>query len=156
MPTSKHFSRKRKPRIGFISYSHKDLRRCDELREHLSQLERERVISTWHDGLIDQRSPWDRDIKQHLRSAYIVIFLVSSRFLHSHYCCEIEVKETLERAKMGKVIVLPVLIGSCDYETSAFAKYNVFHLNGKPIGGPRDNRDQGWTKVAKKVRALLA
>jgi hypothetical protein len=156
MPAIKRSPRHRAPRSGFISYSHKDMRRCDELKEHLSQLVRERILSVWHDGLIDQRKPWDKDIARNLKAAHIVLFLVSSRFLHSHYCCEIEVKEALLRAKKGKTIVLPVLIGSCDYEKSTFARYNVFHLNGRPIGGNRDRRDDGWTKVAKKVRALLA
>lgn len=126
------------------------------MREHLSQLAREQIIKVWHDGLIDQRKPWDKDIKDNLKTAHIVVLLVSAPFLGSYYCCEIEVKEALERARKGKTIVLPVLIGRCDYETSDFARLNVLHHNGGPISGRRDRRDDGWTAVAKKVRALLA
>ena len=147
-----HPRRVKKTAVGFISYSHKDTRRCDELREHLSQLVRERLVTVWHDGLIDQRNPWDAEIKAHLDAADIVLLLISARFLSSYYCCEVEVTAAMQRHERGEAVILPILIGRCDYETASFAKFNVFHLNGKPICGNRDRRDAGWTEVAKKVR----
>jgi len=144
----------RSPKTGFISYAHKDTRRCDELREHLAQLVRERLIDIWHDGLIDQRVPWDEDIKDHLRTAEIILLLVSARFLASHYIWEIEIMEAMRRYKTRETIVLPVIIGKCDWETACFAKLNAVPRHGKPISGSRDRRDYGWTEVAKKVRSF--
>jgi hypothetical protein len=145
-----------KPKFGFISYSHRDMRRCDELREHLSQLVREQLVHVWHDGRIDQRVPWEKDIKDHLEAADIVLLLVSARFLNSYYCCEVEVQAAIDRHRKGLTVVLPVLIGRCDYETAEFAKLNVFHFNGGPICGNRDRRDAGWTKLAKKLRLIIS
>jgi hypothetical protein len=155
MAPKKATAAKRVAALGFISYSHKDVRRCDELREHLSQLVRERIIEVWHDGRIDQRIPWERDIRDKLKMADVVLLLISARFLSSYYCCEVEVREAMNRHARGKTIVLPVLIGRCDYEKAEFATLNVFQLNGGPISGTRDRRDAGWTALAKKVRSLL-
>lgn len=156
MPAKKKPKAKAAPKLGFISYSRKDLRRCDELREHLSQLRREQIIEDWHDGMIDQRKPWETDLKAKLEAADIILLLVSARFLSSYYCCEVEVTAAIKRWEKKQTIILPILIGHCDYKTSDFAKLNVFNYNGGPIQGNRDRRDAGWTEVAKKVRSLLA
>ena len=145
-----------KAKVGFISYSHKDMRRCDELREHLAQLHREQLIAVWHDGLIDQKTPWDKDIKAHLQSAHVVLLLVSARFLASHYIWEVEIKSAMRRYRKGEAIIIPIIIGKCDWETACFSRLNAVPAHGRPISGSRDRRDCGWTEVAKKVRSVLA
>ena len=155
MPARKHHIRRRKPWKVFISYSHKDPTRCDELCFHLTMLVRDKLIEIWYDGLIDPRTPWDKDVKDHLRAADLVLLLVSARFLPSYYCYEVEMAEALRRHKLGKAVVLPVIIGSCDWTTAPFAKFNAVPKHGHPIIGNRDRRDKGWTEVAQKVRAIV-
>ncbi len=46
----------------FFSYSHKDEGLRDELETHLKLLQRQRLISTWHDRKILPGNEWDREI----------------------------------------------------------------------------------------------
>ena len=156
MPAKKRRKPKRKPLLGFISYSHKDERRSDELKQHLALLEHEGLIAFWHDGLIDQRNPWDQEIKAYLKKADVILLLVSARFIKSYYCYNIEVTEALKRHRKKEAVVLPVIIGNADWETAPFAKLNACPANGRPIIGNRDRRDAGWTEVAKTIRSIVA
>ncbi len=156
MPAKKRRKPKRRPLLGFISYSHKDTRRSDELRQHLALLVHEGLISIWHDGLIDQRIPWDQDIKDHLKKADVILLLVSARFIDSYYCYKIEVTEALKRHRRKEAVVLPIIIGTCDWQTALFSKLNACPAHGRPIYGNRDRRDVGWTEVAKKVRSIVS
>ena len=146
--------RPRKPVPVFVSYSHKDLIRCDELREHLSDLERNNVLQVWWDGIIDPRIPWATDIRNHLRAAKIVLLLISSRFIASWYCNEIEVREAVKRHKKGKTVVVPVLLRKCHYKNAPFAKFDPEPKKHKTVTGNRDRRDGAWTEIAEKLEAI--
>jgi TIR domain len=67
----------------FFSYAHRDEKFKDELVNHLSILQRQGVISSWHDRMILPGSEWDREIDANLSSADIILLMVSSDFLRS-------------------------------------------------------------------------
>jgi hypothetical protein len=52
----------------FFFYSHKDEALRDELAKHLKILERQGVISSWHDRRILPRTEWDYHINENLNS----------------------------------------------------------------------------------------
>ncbi len=70
----------------FFSYSHQDETLRDELDKHLSLLERQGVLSSWHDRQIVPGSEWAGQIDQHLEQAQIILLLISADFLASDYC----------------------------------------------------------------------
>lgn len=146
----------------FVSYSHKDSRRRDELEEHLAQLMREKLINVWWDGLIDPATPWDDDIKKHLRDADIVLVLISARFLKSYYCCEIELAEAARRhiakrlkRKEKRAMVIPIPLSPCDWHTCLAGQFNPIPKAPKCVNGNRDHRDKRWTEVAKYIRSIV-
>jgi len=55
-----------KPVKIFYSYSHKDEVLRDQLQKHLAILQRQGVISSWHDRSIQAGMEWERDINEHL------------------------------------------------------------------------------------------
>lgn len=154
MPARHSPKRKRKPVTVFVSYAHKDVIRCDELREHLSDLVRNEVLHVWWDGMIDPKIPWATDIKKNLHAAKIVVLLISSRFLDSWYCNEIEVREAVQRHKNGKTIVVPVLLRKCHCKDAPFAQFDPEPKKHKTVTGNRDRRDAAWTEVAEKLDAI--
>ena len=154
MPAARPKKRPRKPVPVFVSYAHKDPRRCDELREHLSCLEREGILDVWWDGRIDPKIPWAKDIIQNLRKAKIVVMLVSARFLSSWYCNEIEVREAMKRHRAKKTTIVPVNIGTCHYKPSPFSKFDPEPKKHGCVKGNRDRRDAAWTEVAEKLDAI--
>ena len=98
----------------FISYSHKDESHRKDLEEHLSMLKRQNIISVWHDRKITAGDDWKQRIDENLESAGIVIFLVSSSFLGSDYCYDVEVKRAIERHEEGSTrslsVLMPILV----------------------------------------------
>ena len=86
----------------FFSYSHKDKELRDELKEHLSLLRRQGVISGWHDRQILPGQEWAGEIDKHLGSARVVLLLVSPSFLASDYCYDIEMKRRWRGTRRGR------------------------------------------------------
>ncbi len=80
----------------FFSYSHRDESLRNELETHLSVLKRQGVIQTWHDRRITAGSEVDSSISENLENARIILLLVSSYFLASDYCYDIEMSVVYE------------------------------------------------------------
>src|SRR6266404_1282354 len=56
----------------FISYSHKDERYRQKLETSLAQLQRDSLVTIWHDRKILPGQEWDQEIDRNLESAEIV------------------------------------------------------------------------------------
>lgn len=153
MATAKK-KRARKPVPVFVSYAHKDMIRCDEFKEHVSSLERNRILDVWWDGMIDPVIPWATDIIRHLRKAKIVVLLVSARFNKSWYCNEIEVQEAMKRHNLRRTVVVPVIIGHCHHKHEPWAKIDPEPKKHKTVTGNRDRRDAAWLEVADKLERI--
>ena len=100
----------------FLSYSNQDEDLRNELEKHLAALRRDGVIDIWQDRRIGPGDEFDREISNQLESADIVLLLVSSDFLHSDYCYDIEMKRALERQTEGSARVIPVILRPCDWQ----------------------------------------
>ena len=86
----------------FFSYSHKDEELRDELSKHLAMLKRQNVITAWHDRRIGAGKEWENEIDEHLNTADIILLLISSDFLASDYCYDVEMKTAMRRHDDGE------------------------------------------------------
>ena len=109
----------------FISYSHNDRALRDELEIHLSNLKRQGIISSWYDGDITPGTEWERQIMERLRSAQIVLLLISADFIHSDFCYSIEMKQAIDRHHAGVVRVIPILLRPTDWQGALFEKLKM-------------------------------
>lgn len=135
----------------FYSYSHKDEDLRDQLESHLSTLKREGVIKGWHDRRISAGQEWDGKIDEHLNSADIILLLVSSDFLASPYCYDIEVTHAMERHEAGDARVIPIILRSCDWTRTPFAKLQALPKDAKPVKKWEDT-DDAFLDIAKGIR----
>jgi hypothetical protein len=137
-----------------LSYAHKDQDLCDQLREHLSGLRRAKVINDWHDRQIDAGENWRAGIDDHLDRAHIVLLLVSSAFLSSDYCQDVEVRRAMERHRAGDAIVVPIVLRDCDWSNTPFG-----HLNKLPRHHPAvtlaPDRDQAFAEIARELKGII-
>jgi internalin A len=138
----------------FFSYSHKDEALRDRLEVHLKLLQRQRLISTWHGRKIMPGREWDGEIDANLKSASLIMLLVSADFIASDYVWEQEVKVALERHETGEAIVVPIMLKPCDWETAPFAKLQGLPRGMRPVSDFVDI-EEGWTEVAKGVRKVV-
>ncbi len=138
----------------FFSYSHKDETLRDELAKHLRTLTRQGVISSWHDRKILPGEEWDHQINDNLNTADIILLLVSSDFIDSDYCWDVEVKRAIERHHAGEACVIPVILRSVDWKGTPFAKLQALPKNAEPVVSRYwHNQDEAFTDVARGIRA---
>ncbi|MEH2071176.1 MAG: GUN4 domain-containing protein [Nostoc sp.] len=138
----------------FFSYSHKDEALRDELAKHLSILERQGVISSWHDRKILPGEEWDYQINDNLNTADIILLLISSDFLFSKYCWDVEVKKAIERHNAREACVIPVILRSVDWNGAPFGKLQALPKNAEPVVSKNwHNQDEAFTDVARGIRA---
>src|SRR4051795_7874378 len=94
----------------FFSYSHEDEDLRDELEKHLATLQRQGLISSWHDRRITVGTDIGEAIDGHLDAADIILLLVSPDFIASDYCYEREMQRALQRHNNGAARVIPVIL----------------------------------------------
>jgi TIR domain len=139
----------------FFSYSHKDEALRDELATHLKLLERTGVIRSWHDRRIGAGEEWKAAIDANIEKAHAILLLVSSDFLASDYCYDVEMKRALARHDAGEAAVLPVILRDCRWSRAPFAKLQALPKDAKPVTS-WSNRDEAWTNVAAGIEAAAA
>lgn len=138
----------------FYSYSHKDERMQDKLKSHLTLLKRRGVITGWHDRQIGAGEEWRDAIDEHLDSAGVILLLVSSDFLASDYCYDIELKRAMERHEEKTARVIPIILRPCDWTDAPFGKLQALPTNGKPVT-TWGNPDEAYLNIAKGISAAV-
>ncbi|MCI0331939.1 MAG: toll/interleukin-1 receptor domain-containing protein [Planctomycetes bacterium] len=135
----------------FFSYSHRDEAMRDELEVHLSMLQRQGIIETWHDRRIGAGNEFAGAISERLNTCDIILLLVSPYFLASDYCYDVEMVRAMERHKEGSARVIPVILEPCDWHEAPFGKLLAAPKDGKPISKFANMHD-GFLDVTKAIR----
>ena len=138
----------------FYSYSHADEKYREQLQKHLALLKRQKVITDWHDREISVGSEWSGEIDVHLNSAHVILLLISSDFLASDYCYDIELKRAMERHEAGDAIVIPIILRPCDWKTAPFGKLQGAPKDAKPVS-TWDNQDEAFLDIALAIRKAV-
>jgi hypothetical protein len=140
----------------FFSYSHRDEKLRDKLALHLSMLQRQGVIKSWHDRNIGAGTEWAKEIDDKLNAAGIILLLISDHFLASDYCYDLEMQRAMERHEAGEAIVVPIILKPVDWKGAPFGKLQAFPKDSKPVT-KWSNRDEAFLNIAQGIReAALA
>ncbi|MEH1897021.1 MAG: SUMF1/EgtB/PvdO family nonheme iron enzyme [Nostoc sp.] len=135
----------------FCSYSHNDEPIKDELAKHLTMLERQGITSTWHERKIPPGKEWDQQINENLNTADIILLLVSSDFIFSKYCWDVEVTKAIERHEAGEACVIPIILRNVFWQDAPFAKLQALPKNALPVKS-WSNQDDAFTNVAQGIK----
>ena len=117
----------------FISYSHKDKALCDELETHLSNLQRQDIISSWFDGDISPGAEWEPQIMERLKTAQLILLLISADFIHSDFCYSVELKQAIERHNAGDARVIPIVLRPTYWQGAPFAQLKMLPTDAKAV-----------------------
>ena len=135
----------------FYAYAPQDETWVQELEKHLTLLQRQGIISTWHPRLFAAGSDWQEVIDVRLRSASIILLLISPDFLASDYCYGNEMKQALQREREKGVCVIPILLRPVDWQRAPFA-----HLRPLPSDATFltewANLDRAFAEIATGIR----
>ena len=139
----------------FFSYSHADEALRNQLEIHLSGLKRQGLIDTWHDRRIAAGDVFENTISEELEAANAILLLISSDFIASRYCYEVETKRALERHRAREARVIPVVLRPCDWHDLPFGKLLALPTDGKPITRWADI-DEAFLDVVRGIKAAIA
>jgi hypothetical protein len=157
-PTAKPSSASPTKTIGpirvFYSYSHEDEVLRGDLVNALALLRRQGHIAPWHDRMIGAGDEWKGEIDKNLEEAQLILLLISSSFLASDYCYDIEMKRAIERHDRGEAKVIPVILRQCDWQGAPFGKLQALPKDGNAVTSWA-NKDEAWTDVAKGIRRAV-
>ena len=135
----------------FYSYSHQDEALRQQLEKHLRILEHRGVITGWHDRQIGAGTEWAGQIDTHLDTARVILLLVSSDFLASNYCYNVEMKRAMERHAAGEARVIPIILRPVVWEDAPFGKLQALPKDAKPVTSWQ-NQDEAFVSVTKGVQ----
>jgi tetratricopeptide (TPR) repeat protein len=138
----------------FCSYAHEDEPLLQKLEAHLSVLKRLGLISTWYDRQIVPCTNWAQVIDERLEQASIILLLVSSDFLASDYCYQVEMKRALERHDAGQARVIPIAMRPVDWKGSPFAHLQALPTDAKAIT-TWSNQDEAFVDVVAGIRRAI-
>lgn len=138
----------------FYSYAHKDEKLKDELLKHLSNIERQGMIISWHDRKITAGREWAGTIDEHINTAGLILLLVSPDFMSSGYCNDVELKRAMQRHEATEARVIPVILRPVDSKGAPFDKLRALPTDGRPITRRR-NRDAALLEVAQGIREAV-
>src|SRR5215203_5275293 len=139
---------------AFCSYSHRDEEYLNDLRIWLRGLERQGLIQWWHDREIPPGWEWEEAIDRNLRTAEVILLLVTPDFMGSDYVHENEIAKAVERHERGEARVIPIVVRPADWEWASFGKLQALPKDAKPITTWL-NRDEAWLDVVRGVRIAV-
>jgi len=110
----------------FVSYSHLDKEYLLDMRKHLYSLQNS--ILYWDDSFILAGEKWESKIQSALECCKIAVLLVSANFFNSDYIRSKELPFLLERAEVGMINILIVIIRPCLFsEYPELTQYQSFN-----------------------------
>ena len=117
----------------FICYSHLDELLKEKLEAHLITLKRLGLISSWNDRKLVPGQNWETELDKYFLDSDIILLLISSDFIASEYCYNIEMKKAIEFHDANKKVVIPIILRECDWEGTPFEKIQGLPKDMKPI-----------------------
>ncbi|MEH2459633.1 toll/interleukin-1 receptor domain-containing protein [Nostoc sp.] len=142
----------------FLSYSPRNKKLRVDLEESLNTLEKQGVISIWHDEKIRAGNNRNIEINKNLNSACIILLLITRHFLNSEYHRNFEIKQAMEKQNAGKAHVIPVLLSPiAGWQSIRFGDLQLGDLqylpkNGKFITDSRfwKNQNEAFVQIAEE------
>jgi tetratricopeptide (TPR) repeat protein len=138
----------------FCSYAREDEEWLRKLETHLSLLKRQGLLSFWHNRLLAPGTDWAHSIDTHLETSAVILLLISSDFLASDYCYELEMQRALQRHEANLARVIPIIVRPCDWQSALFGKLQMLPRNGRPLTS-WDDPDEALYEVALSIRSTL-
>src|SRR5687767_13106019 len=139
---------------AFLSYSHNDSEDLAMFEKHLSQLKRENKINAWYDGKIGAGGNLEKEISRNLQTSELFIALLSPEYIASNYCYNKEFEKAMEMQKAGELIIVPVILESCDWLNTPFKDFKALPKDGKPIR-TWENKNTAYLDVIQNLRKLI-
>lgn len=126
----------------------------EQLSAHLHSLVQQELLSEWHEQLIPAGTEAVKERRSAWLSADIILLLLSADYFSSNAYDDQEMQQALERHRSGQVIVVPILIRPCDWQSTVVAHLQCLPRNEIPVT-LWENRDASLLSIAQELRHLI-
>ncbi len=137
-----------------LAPSPEDRKLFEALCKHLSSLKQQHLIEVWHESMISAGSNAKEIIRSYMRTADIIVLLLSADFFASEQCIEVEMQYALEQHATRDARVIPVLLRPTIYEGFPFEEHKPLPPDGRAISVWK-NRDTALTEVARGIHQVV-
>lgn len=137
----------------FISYDTRDDSLLNELLLHVASLKYEKIIHEWHNHKIQAGQIRADEVDSHLKSADIILLLVSSGFTASDYIYSGELTQAMKLHNAGKARVIPIILRPVDWKGMPFGGLEPLPTDGKAVT-TWDDRDRAWLDIVQGIREV--
>jgi hypothetical protein len=137
----------------FYSYAREDEVYLRELEKYLVVLKRQGLITTWFDQQLSPGADWSREINDRLKTADIILLLVSQDFIASDFIYQKELKVVLRMHELGENRVVPIILRPVSWQDTPLAKIPVLPRGGRPVSTYR-HRDEAFSEIVSSIRYI--
>jgi len=117
----------------------------EKFKKMLKQLGRLHKV-TCFDIDISAGTDWKKKKQGQLETADIILLLVSWNFLYSDYCVSTELKQAIDKHKVGESRVIPVILQQCPWEDT-----QLNDLEPLPKDGPPFEEWSSWAQALHNI-----
>jgi hypothetical protein len=136
----------------FISYSQKDKKWLQLVKEALRPYTRKNELNIWDDARIKVGDKWRDEITTALQRASVAVMLVSRNFLASDFIAEIELPQLLDAATNNGLRIIWIAVGDCVVETTSLKDYQAANNPAKPLNSlKKPDLDKALTQIARTI-----
>jgi internalin A len=146
----------RVPLNAFLSYSQTDKRAKEIFVVNLNVMKSKKLITPWHDGLIEPGIQWRDEIEDNLKTMDIFVGLLTNHFVASNFIQTVELKAAREKLrKVGKeFLFVLILVDDISLEGLELAEYQILRPAGKPVCKHKSRKD-GFNEAQKELEKLI-
>jgi hypothetical protein len=84
----------------------------------------------------------------------VILLLVSSDFINSDYCYDVELKRALKHHENRMSIVVPVILRPVVWNKTLFSKLQALPKDGNPVT-EFQNQDSAFVEITEGVRSAI-
>lgn len=124
-----------------------------EFEKHLSALRQQGLIDIWDKSRIGAGDDWLEETENHLRTADLILLMISPDFIYSDSLNE-ELEQAIERRKLEEITVVPIILRPVDWEGTPFSKFGCLPQNRKPVKS-WINIDEAFYDITNSIKSLI-
>lgn len=140
----------------FVGFHESASQYFERLSFHLAGLERAGLIEVWSERKLLPGSNPLEEIKRAITTAHIAILFLNADFFVFPRIAEYELPLLLATAEKEDLIILPVIVGSCELEYTSLSHIPTINDPQKPVRAMSLNeRENTWVQCATIIRNIL-
>ncbi len=126
-----------------------------QLAAYLHPFVQKEGIVEWYEQLIPPGADVVRTRREAWRSAEVLILLLSADYFLSEACDADEVRYALERRQRGQLLIIPILLRPCDWQSTFAAHLQCLPRDGQPVT-TQENQEAALFEVTQEIRRQVA